>query len=177
MPQTRAVARVPSGLDVLEQRRHLASDGCRRECRFVFGCLGRGQLHPPFAPPGAPPGCPPCGLLRPEPPARMRREVHDQHRHDDQPDEDRRPDAVAEDGDPDQNLDQDVEAQTAAASTAAASKAPRASTCGGQRFGRERQCQEQHSEQDQPSALHPLATSRAIGPIPGSCWATCSSAW
>ena len=109
-----------------------------------------------------------------------------------QPDQDERPEPVAEHRDPDQQLDQDVEADAAAATTAAAAAATAeargAAAGGGQRGGREHQSGEcdRDGDQEQPAPRHEATSARgppapavraASGPTPGSACGTCWSAW
>src|SRR5262249_40205420 len=150
--------------------------------------LGRRGVHP-LLPALCLRACGAAGLLarRPEPtcPGGHSGEHEPDERCGDQ---EQRAETVAEDRDPDQDLEEDVDADAAAAAAAsaipAASEAARAATGCREGCGREdqrgRDDDERRDDRDAATARRhtPTATvSLASGPLPGSSWAMCWSAW
>ena len=182
--QRDAVIGVPGGLDIGEQADGAVADAVGGPLGVGLRRLGGGELDAALAArrPAGPagmlggPGAPPV--------AHVRRHAGDEEPRQRERDEHQRAEPVAEHGDVDQQVDDDVQGEAAAVAAAAsattAAEAARAAAGGRERPGGDEQRQRRHGEEDEdraaPAGAH-QATASASGPRPGSSWAMCWSAW
>ena len=153
----------------MEQARGRSLDVVRRERGVVVGRFGGRQLDAALPLGQAPAADPPGALLRGPERLRIGSEPGEEDPDHDQPDQHERAEAVADQRDPEQELEHQVEREAAAA-TATASAAPaeagRASAGRGKRRGRGDQRERDRREEDQERAapaVHEAAAS-ASGP-------------
>ena len=184
LAEPRAVAAVPGGLDLLEQRGGVGLDRVGGERGVVLGGLG-GRGRDAAVALGHAPASFRSGAVASGPEAAGVRGASRDHQVDEERgDQEQGAEAVAEDRDAEQELDQDEDAEPAAAATAtatfaaAASAEARGAAAGGGERVRgddERDRHPDYQRDREPPPRH-VATS-ASGPTPGSCWGTCWSAW